>query len=181
MKLVSDKELIQKSLEGSITAFEEIIKRHQQIIASTAMNMLGNLDDAEEVGQETFIRFYNNLSQFRGDSKVSTYLVRICINLSLNRLKRTQRNNLRFVPMELARNVEALNVQGQVESKEVVHKAMLRLDLKSRAIINLRMIQELSTKQTAEILKIPEGTVLSRLKRAMDKLKKILKDQFDYE
>lgn len=181
MSTVSDQELIQNVLSGNSSSFEELVKRYKQIVAATAINMLGDINDAEEIGQETFIRFYKSLEKFRGDSTVSTYLTRICINLCLNRINRNKIFRIRNARIEYAKDVAVGDEMKGYESRELVQKGLMKLNAKYRAVINLRMIQEYSTRETAEILSIPEGTVLSRLKRGMDKLKTVLIDDFGYE
>lgn len=68
--------------EGDMAAFEEIVKRYEGKIARTVLGMVPEADEAEDIGQETFIRFYRSLHTFRGDSALGTYLTRIAINLS---------------------------------------------------------------------------------------------------
>jgi RNA polymerase sigma-70 factor (ECF subfamily) len=138
--------------------------------------MIGKTLETEDIGQETFIRFYKNLKNFRGDSGVGTYLTRIAINLSLNEIKRRKRKNVLFVihdneNIEMAENT---NEPGMKEEKDLVHKAIQNLAPKFRSVIVLRIIEGYSTQETANLLKIPVGTVLSRLTRAQKKLKEIL-------
>ena len=177
MNELNDLELVRHSLEGDHAAFSEIVKRYQQAVATTAVNMLGSLDDAEEAGQQTFIRLYKSLKNFKGSSELKTYITRICINVCLSTLKRQSKYRQRNVGLDehVSNQIGDSEFEQQYEAKQLVTKALGQLDLKARVVINLRMIQGYSTKETAKILGIAEGTVLSRLKRAMDKLKKILK------
>ena len=89
---------------GDAAAFRQLVDRYQPIVASVVIGMLGAGDDAEDVGQETFIRFYAALTQFRGDASLSTYLRRIAMNLSLNALKRRKRSWLRFISRDASRD-----------------------------------------------------------------------------
>src|SRR5580765_8918533 len=93
----SDAELIASAREGDDRAFGAIVERYESAVAAVALGMLGDGDDAEDVGQETFIRFHRALGSFRGESSLKTYLVHIAMNLSLNALKRRRRSLLRFV------------------------------------------------------------------------------------
>ncbi|MCU0646279.1 MAG: sigma-70 family RNA polymerase sigma factor [bacterium] len=174
---MTDDQLIQASREGDEQAFKELIRRYESRVASTVIGMLGNCTEAEDVGQETFIRFYNNLKNFRGDASVGTYLTRIAINLSLNELKRRKRKSLIFfrklsdddfdIPDENSNT-------GFDDNKELVQQAIQKLEPKFRSVLVLRLMDGYSTAETAEILKLPIGTVLSRLARAQEKLKHIL-------
>lgn len=96
MGSLSDEKLIEAILAGNDNAFKEIVRRYEARVAATVFGMLGKCAEAEDVGQETFIRFYNSLKNFRGDSAVGTYLTRIAINLSLNELKRRKRSSMFF-------------------------------------------------------------------------------------
>ena len=145
--------------------------------------MLGDGPEADDVGQETFIRFYKALDTFRGDSSVKTYLTRIAINLSLNTLKRRKRLRERHVRREDMREAELPTESMGIEESErvrLVREAVQQLDPKHRAIVVLRMLEGYSTKETAELLDLPQGTVLSRLARGMKKLEAVLK-QYIYE
>lgn len=150
------------------------------------IGMLGHCPEAEDVGQETFVRFYQSLDKFRGESSVGTYLTRIAINLSLNELKRRRQKRGRFSSKddEGIENFPDRNEQKQrKELKDIVHTGIRKLDPKYRTVIVLRLIDGYSTSETAQILKLPVGTVLSRLARAQLKLKEILKplywDKYD--
>src|SRR5436309_13416759 len=93
----TDAELIANARAGDDRAFAVLVERYERAVAATVVGMLGPGDDADDVGQETFIRFHRALGSFRGDSSLKTYLVHIAMNLSLNALKRRRRSLLRFV------------------------------------------------------------------------------------
>ncbi len=88
---IEDFQLIDKAISGDDNAFAELVKRYQQAIAKIVISMLGPGEDAQDVGQQVFIRFFRALEDFRGESTVLTYLTRIAINLSLNELNRRKR------------------------------------------------------------------------------------------
>ena len=92
----SDSVLVSRAKEGDDEAFRLLMQRHKQQILSTVMGMLGDTEEVYDISQEVFINFYRSLHKFRGDSKVSTYLTRIAINLSLNELNRRKRKKKRF-------------------------------------------------------------------------------------
>ena len=127
-----------------------------------------------------FVKLYHSLSEFRGDSKLATYIQRIAVNLTLNEIKRrkrflslfSQKGSDEMYEMEVADE----NKEEKQEAKEIVGKALMALDPKFRIIVTMRMLQGYSTKETAEILELPLGTVLSRLSRAQEQLKDILQN-----
>ncbi len=169
----ADRELLERAREGDARAFRALVERHESAVAAIVIGMLGPGPDAEDVGQETFVRLYRSLDRFRGDAALRTYLTRIAINLSLNARKRRKRGVERFDSLDTAPS-EATRVEGpdleRLEARRVVRAALDRLDARHRAVVVLRMIEGYSTRETAGILQIPEGTVLSRLSRGMQKL-----------
>jgi RNA polymerase sigma-70 factor (ECF subfamily) len=172
----SDVELIARARVGDDRAFGVLVDRYQGAVAATVIGMLGRGDDADDVGQETFIRFHRALDRFRGESSLKTYLVHIAMNLSLNALKRRRRSLLRFVSRdehEMDLPETRIGPDGDVDASELqllVRRAVARLNEKHRAVAVLRLFQDCSTRETARILGVPEGTVLSRLSRAMKDL-----------
>jgi RNA polymerase sigma-70 factor, ECF subfamily len=171
-------DLVTASLNGDKRAFGEIVTRHQKMVARTVKGMLGDSVFADDIGQEVFIKLYNSLSEFRGDAKLSTYIQKIAVNLTLNEIKRrkrffsmfSQRGNNEMYEFEVADRDD----EERKEASELVNKALLAMDPKFRIILTMRMLQGYSTKETSEILDLPLGTVLSRLSRAQEQLRNIL-------
>ena len=174
---MTDQELIQQARESDSQAFEKLVKRYESQVAATIIGMLGKCDAADDVGQEVFIRFYKGLDKFRGESGLGTYLTRIAMNLSLNELKRRKRRQFIFRNPEDEWSDAVINPDDSItrnERQELVQNAIQNLQPGFRAVIVLRLIEGYSTEETAKILKIPVGTVLSRLSRAQKKLREIL-------
>jgi len=175
---LNDQQLIINARNKDSDAFKELIKKYEHQVAATVIGMLGYCTEAEDIGQETFIRFYNSLDKFRGDASVGTYLTRIAINLSLNELKRRKRQRKLFFSRS---NDNIENVPDTKESNnkkeinELVRFGIQKLEPKFRTVLVLRLIDGYSTQETAQTLNLPVGTVLSRLARAQMKLKEILK------
>ncbi len=174
-----DDELLARARSGDAAAFRALVERYQGVVAAVVIGMLGAGDDADDVGQETFIRLHAALHRFRGDAQLSTYVRRIAMNLSLNALKRRRRQQLRLVSRDRAGAtlpeppVEAHDVE-RVEREEIVRMTVESLDEKYRSVVVLRMLDGLSTAETADVLKVPPGTVMSRLARAMAELERRL-------
>jgi RNA polymerase sigma-70 factor (ECF subfamily) len=173
-----DTDLVKASIEGDKLAFGEIVNRYQKMVARTVKGMLGDSVFAEDIGQEVFIKLYYSLSEFRGEAKLSTYIQKIAINLTLNEIKRrkrffsmfSQKGNNEMYEYEVA----DFDSEEKRDASEIVNKALMKLEPKFRIIVAMRMLQGYSTKETAEILDLPLGTVLSRLSRAQGQLKDIL-------
>jgi len=134
--------------------------------------------ELKDIGQETFIQLYKSLSKFRGESSLGTYLTRIAINLSINEIRRRKRKR-RFFFSKADNKIENIpntkNTNDQNEIKKIVRIGIQKLEQKFRSVIVLRLIDGYSTHETAQILNLPVGTVLSRLARAQMKLKEILR------
>lgn len=174
-----DSELVVRARSGDAGAFRLLVERHQPIVASVVIGMLGRGADADDVGQETFIRFHAALGDFRGDASLATYLRRIAMNLSLNALKRRKRFHLRLISRDasvipLAEPAVDPYDAERTERTAVVRKAVSELGEKQRAVVVLRLLEGLSTNETAEVLDIPPGTVMSRLARGMAELQRTL-------
>jgi RNA polymerase sigma-70 factor, ECF subfamily len=175
----TDDELISDVRQGRMDAFRVLVQRHEPQVAATVIGMLGKGPEAQDVGQETFIRFYRSLDRFRGDASVGTYLTRIAMNLSLNALKRCKRQMQRYggdtesldgVPDETQRS------DAHVEGRHI-RDAIAKLSPKHRAVVVLRLLEERTTQETASILGVPAGTVLSRLARGIKALREHLEPQ----
>lgn len=176
----SDEELLDRARSGDAQAFARLVERYEGSVAATVIGMLGPGPEADDVGQETFIRFYNHMDQFRGEARLGTYLTRIAINQSLKALRRRKRRTGRllsrddddaFADEPTTDGDDAIDTHEQVE---LVHRALKHLSDQHRAVVVLRMLEGYSTKETAEILGVPDGTVMSRLYRAMDQLENLL-------
>lgn len=179
---VSDKEVIEKILRGNQELFGVIIKRYEKSVAGTVKGMLGDCPEAEEVGQDTFIRCFQSLDRFRGESSLKTYLIRIAMNLSLNEIKKRKRTMKRMSRLENShQNTERSEdtIHKQNEIKDLIQNALIRLEPRQRSVLILRIIEGYSTKETSKILGIPVGTVLSRLSRAMENMRTIIGSQWN--
>jgi RNA polymerase sigma-70 factor (ECF subfamily) len=174
-----DDALLARARAGDATAFRSLVERHESVVAGVVIGMLGRGDDADDVGQEVFIRFHDALHRFRGDAQLGTYLRRIAMNLSLNALKRRRRFSLRLVSRDQAMAplpeppVPALDLEA-VERRELVHSSVARLSEKQRSVVVLRILDGLSTNETAAVLQVPSGTVMSRLSRGLAELETML-------
>ena len=179
---LNDVALVEAARDGSEEAFRELVARYENRVASVVIRMLGDTPEAEDVGQETFIRFYRGLRRFRGQASVGTYLTRIAINLSLTELKKRRRRSIfvPFTPPGGEHDAPELDYADPAASAEYddtadrIQAALHRLKPEFRSVIVLRLMDGYSTKETAGLLGLPIGTVLSRLRRSQEKLKRML-------
>ena len=171
MDQVTDQDLVELSKAGNMTAFKEFVKRHEGKVAAVICSILGDGMEAEDVGQEVFVKFYQSLGKFKGESAPATYLIRIAINQSLNEVKKRKRKNNLFTSIDQGKNVKMMDEE---DINNVVQFELNKLDADFQSVVTLRLIEGYSTQETADILEIPLGTVLSRLSRAQKKLREVL-------
>ncbi len=186
----SDSELILLAQEGDQKAFEELIKRYQRQLYNFIYRMLGNTEEAKELFQETFLRIYKNLRQFRKDAKFAPWAYRIAHNLCIDQLRRAEKDVLKNKvepfdrekrprdPIE-HRGDEKLQTPEQIAYKkqlsQYVQKAVEKLPPKQRAVFILYQYNNFSYDEIAEYLNIPLGTVKSRMHNALKRLESSLK------
>lgn len=169
-----DEELgwIRKSREGDLAAFEELVRRYQQMIHALTFRMTGSSSDAEDLAQEIFIQAFRKLSSFRGDAKFSTWLYRIGINACLNWKKSQQRRSQ--LHEEWSRQTRENS--GQTDDLAArVREALLALPPKQRAAVILTTYEGLNHAEAARILNCSETTVSWRVFMARKQLKKWLR------
>ncbi len=172
---MTENELLEHARQGDHRAFKSLVECFERPIATVVKGILGDCAEAEDVGQEVFIRFYKSMHQFNGKSTLKTYLTCIAINCSLNELKKKKLTfSINNVELQNGLMIKQAG-NSNYENQELIDKALNLLPHRQRSIVVLRLMQGYSVKETAKILQIPAGTVLSRLSRATETLKKILK------
>jgi RNA polymerase sigma-70 factor (ECF subfamily) len=165
---------IQKSLAGDSGAFAALVKHYQKMVLALAFRMTGSLPDAEDLAQETFLRAFRQLSSFRAESKFSTWVCQIAVNLSLN--WRTRENRRGQIYSQWAENTLADAPGGYPdELSRRVQSALDKLPAKQRAAIVLTVYENHSHAEAAKILGCTEATVSWRIFAARQKLKRLLK------
>lgn len=181
--VASDRDLVQKAKAGSLSAFDELVLRYRKRVYGIAFGMTRNHSDADDVAQESFLRAYQALDSFKIEYEFRTWLFRITVNLCLNCLKKKERrveaSLEEQVGVEIAVPAPSDNPGQELEKKELYEKmeeAVRQLSPKLRSVFVLRTIQDLSYEEIARTLKISKGTVMSRLNRAREKLRNLLKD-----
>src|SRR5947208_15345258 len=178
--------LVDAARHGDVGAFEQLIKRYDRNVFRIAQHITQNREDAEDVVQDAFIKAYQNLEQFQGNSKFYTWLVRIAVNEALMKLRRRRSDKTvsldedvvteeGSMPREVADwspNPEQL--YGQAELGDILKKTIQGLPPGFRTVFVLRDVEELSTEETAEMLGLSIPAVKSRLLRARLQLRERL-------
>ena len=182
---MQDELLIRRAQRGDADAFEQLLLEHQKNVYNLCYRMAGNPDDAMDLSQETFLRAWRCLDQYQFASAFSTWLYRLCSNICIDFLRRRRRQQTVPLTFEDADGEEQTYAvpdaqplpEEQVELKltrETRAAAMAQLLPEHRAVLQLRVVNEMSYEQIADVLDIQIGTVKSRLSRARNQLKKIL-------
>jgi RNA polymerase sigma-70 factor (ECF subfamily) len=182
--------LVAKAQAGDAQAFTDLVNRYERKIYRIAKHITQNDEDAEDVLQETFLKAYEHLSGFQGNSKFYTWIVRIAVNESLMKLRK--RKGDRTVPLDEPMDTGEEMVTREIavwednpeqrysreEIQEILDRAVESLKPDFRTVFTLRDIEELSTEETAEALGISVPAVKSRLLRARLALREKLTRQF---
>jgi RNA polymerase sigma-70 factor (ECF subfamily) len=190
-QIVKDDEgaLVAAAKAGEISAFETLVSRYERKIFRLTLNITQNREDAEDAMQEAFLKAYQHLPSFEGNSRFYTWLVRIAVNQALMKLRR-RRPNVVSLDEEIdtgddmmPRDVEDWGPSPeqryqQSEMAGILSKAIGELDPQFRTVFQLRDIEELSTEETAEALELSVPAVKSRLLRARLKLREKLNSFF---
>lgn len=173
--------VIQAVLDGDVNAYEALVKEYEKNVYNLALRMTGNSEDAADMAQEAFIKAYNSLTAFRGDSKFSVWLYRIVSNVCLDFLRSRSRKQTVSLSTENDDGEEVeLDIADETHSPEqlldrsltrdAVRRGLAALPPDHREILLLREIQGLSYEEIADVLGLEAGTVKSRIFRARKKL-----------
>lgn len=169
----SDQLLIQRCLNGDISAFRELYDEHKDRLFNIALRIHGNVQDAEDVLQETFVRIYRALPGFKGTCRLSTWLYRILLNTSLSNLKRKKSHE-----KKLESFLQDQSTQPTFENPAIhviLEQEIGSLPLGYRSVFVLHEVEGFSHEEIGEMLEISAGTSKSQLFKAKKILQKRLK------
>jgi RNA polymerase sigma-70 factor, ECF subfamily len=184
---IPESEVIRRVLEGERDLYRELVDRYQPMVFRICMGFIHNKEDADDLTQDVFIQSYLSLSGFKGNSSFSTWLFRIAVNISLNKVRTTSRNflllrldtffhtkkrleNQLIIPEN--ENPESLMIRK--EHREWLQKALNSLPVKQRTAFVLSKYDDLSQREIAMIMNISEGAVESLIQRAKINLREKL-------
>lgn len=185
-----DAGLVQLCQKGNLAAFETLVNKHQKRMLNISFRITNDYEEACEVVQDTFVAAYKNIKTFRGDSKFTTWLTSIVVNLSKNRIKqmRTRQEHEAFsldAPVQTgeceitidppSKEPSALDRLEERDVRQRVQDCIKALEPDFREVLVLRDMQEFSYEEIGQALKMREGTVKSRLFRAREAIKDCLK------
>ncbi|UCH78155.1 MAG: sigma-70 family RNA polymerase sigma factor [Candidatus Coatesbacteria bacterium] len=174
-----DGEVVQRARRGDAEAFGLIVEEYRDRLFGLALGMVRNRDAAEDIVQEAFIKAYKNISGFRGESSIYTWLYRIAVNTAHNHLRRTRRlSPVDFddvAPILEARGLNPAQKAANAELGEAIEKAVHNLPPRQREVFLLHYFEQMTHREIAETLGITEGAVKANFFHAVQKLKGALK------
>ena len=172
-----DNELVKRVCMGEAQLFRLLIERHQQHIFNLCYRMLQQFEEADDATQDTFLKAYRSLKQFRGDASLKTWLCRIARNECLNRLRHENMASLdqqltTDYSFQIANSTPSpLELIEQQETQSIVHEAINKLPHQYRLVITLFHLNGLSYEEISQVMEIPMGTVKTHIFRARELLK----------
>jgi RNA polymerase sigma-70 factor (ECF subfamily) len=179
-----DSELIERCRAGDLSAFEPLVEKYRQRVWRLAYQILRDREEAWDVAQEAFVRAYQSLPAFRGQSAFYTWMFRIVVNLATDRQRQrgARARALGGEPVpeeEWERSVadptaDPAGLAARAEQREKIREALDSLPLNYRTIIMLSDVDGLTYREIAQVLRIPMGTVMSRLHNARKRLRGLL-------
>lgn len=174
-----ESQLIQKAKHGDSRAFGELVLMYQVFVFNLALRALGDANEAQDAAQEAFIRAWQAMPGFRGDSRFRTWLYRIVINLCYNRHPGLRRETAQM-PFEPDEDLPIFSEPGPerlieaVERKKILQNAIDRLPSSYRLLVILRYQQDMAYEEIATVMNLPLGTVKTGLFRAKARLREVL-------
>ena len=184
-----DADLVKASQNGTLAAFDELIQRYQQRVYATVYHMTSSHEDADDLTQESFIKAYNALKRFKGESSFYTWVYRIAVNRTINFLKQRKRKSyhmsLNDMDMQVEKHADLLMFISDNtprrdvrlnELQEKMNEAMQKLSETHRLTVTLHDVQGMSHDEIGKIMDCNTGTVRSRLFYARQQLQALLSE-----
>ncbi len=189
MPELTDKELIESTLNGNDYSFSQLVNRYQDLIYTLSVRIIKNEQIAEEVAQDAFIRAYKSLKSFEHKSKFSTWLYKIAYNLSLNALKKENRSKEIFSDRELPDSEKSGNFAENYRSlldiaeddniSEILSECIDELPPKYGSVLTLYHLNQLKYEEIAKITGSPIGTVKSYIFRGRSLLRELIINRYE--
>ena len=184
-----EKDLISRLVSSDESAFKELVTSFRDRVFNTAIGMLQNSGDAEDIAQEVFIEVFNSISKFRGESSLSTWIYRITVTKSLDFIRRKKRKKrFAFVTSIFNADDEAINEPVdffhpgvEAENRELsaeLFKAIEKLPQNQKIAFTLNKLEDLSHKEMSEIMNVSVPAIESLLHRAKMNLRALLSDYY---
>ena len=181
-----EKELISKIRKGNTRAFSDFVDSYKDLVFTLSIRMLGSREEAEEVSQDVFIKVYKSLSNFKGDSKLSTWIYRIAYNSCLDRIKKNKKKRIyseldQVDQIAYAEIDTALDNMMRAERSRLIEQCLLQLSTEDAGVLTLFYLEEKSLQEMEETTNLPVNTLKVRLFRARKRLASIMEKNLNKE
>jgi RNA polymerase sigma factor (sigma-70 family) len=186
MDKLSDQHYINQIIRGDTNVFSVLVDRYKEMIFTLALKMIKNREEAEEVSQDTFVKVYNSLNKFKGESKFSTWIYKITYNTCLDRLKKNKKEDSTISIDEFSDHLvktmdNALSALEEKERKETIQNCLNLLSREENFLLTLYYFDDQNLDEIAKIMDISSNNVKVKLFRSRKKLAVILKKQLEPE
>ena len=183
MEQHDDQYYIEKVKAGQVNYFSYIVEEYKEIVFSIAMKVLKNRDDAEEMAQEAFIKAYNSIHKFRGNSKFSTWLYSITYNHCISQVRKKKYEVNTLDDIQVIDESDSFNLDGfnDDERREYLEAALKKLPEEDYTLVILYYYEEQSMEEVAKVVKLSVSNTKVKLHRARKKLYTILNDMLKEE
>lgn len=180
MNTKPDDYYIEQTLSGNVNAFAFLVERYQRMVYTLVIRILKNNEEAEEISQDVFVKVYQKLESFKGDSKFSTWLYRIAYFASLDELKKKKRtvsvDDIEQIPnSELGMVKDALSYIHDKQRKEIISDAIKKLKEDEQVILTLYYFEDQSLKEISKVVNLTIDNVKVKLFRSRKRLFSLLK------
>jgi RNA polymerase sigma-70 factor (ECF subfamily) len=177
--VLSDLELVEKVKSGDRRSFSELVKRHQRSVLRLSLRFVKDMDAAEDVTQESFIKAYEKLNSFEGRASFKSWLFQIAVNTARNKLREWKRDTVDVENVHLAVEAEAENTLVHTAVADILQKEVDKLPLKQKTALVLRVYEDLSFNEIADIMECPYDTAKANYRHALLKLRQTFEAQDD--
>lgn len=186
MHINNDQHYINKVLQGDANSFAVLVDRYKDMVFSLVIKMTKNKEEAEEVSQDTFIKAFQNLQKFKGESKFSTWLYRIAYRTCLDAIKKDKKHRNTYevneVTMQHIKSTDTVLQQlERTERAEVMKACLNQLPMEEKSILWMFYFDELSLKEIIEVTNMSEANLKVKLHRARKRLLGIVKETVEPE
>lgn len=181
MNTKPDEYYIEQTLSGNVNAYAFLVEKYKHMVYTLTIRIVKSKEEAEEVAQDSFVKAFKNLGNFKGESKFSTWIYKIAYYASLDVVKKNKRKiNSDTIDEinegDLGVTQDALKYIEEKERKKVIKEALLKLKEDERIILTLYYFEELSIKEISKIVDLSDDNIKVKLYRSRKKLASILKN-----
>jgi RNA polymerase sigma factor (sigma-70 family) len=186
MAFINDQHHIKQIIKGNTNAFSILVNQYKDLVFALSYKMLKNREEAEEVSQDTFVKVFNSLNKFKGESKFSTWIYKITYNTCLDRLKKSKKErSVLYIEDFSEHQVKAienvLNTIDENERNQKIQECMLLLPSEEAFLLTLYYFDDQSTEEIAKVIDCNSNNVKIKLFRSRKKLASILKERLEPE